>query len=69
VRVVNGQRIVYILKDNQAVAVNVRLGAVADTNSEVVGGDLKEGDSIILNPSSSADIGQGENNPTPTPGK
>jgi HlyD family secretion protein len=69
VRVVNGQRIVYILKDYQAVAVNVRLGAVADTNSEMVGGDLKEGDLIILNPPTSADTGQGENNSTPTPGK
>jgi HlyD family secretion protein len=66
VRVVNGQRVVYILKNGQPVAVNVRLGAVADANSEVVGGDLKEGDLIILNPPSSADTSQGEINPTPT---
>ena len=69
VRVINGQQIVYILKDNQTVAVSVRLGAVADTNSEVLGGDLKEGDLIILNPPSSAGNGQGENNPTQTPAK
>ena len=69
VRVVNGQRVVYILKNDQPVEISVRLGTVADTNSEVVGGDLKEGDLIILNPSSSAETGQGENNPTPTPGK
>jgi HlyD family secretion protein len=69
VRVVNGQRVVYILKNDQPVEISVRLGTVADTNSEVVGGDLKEGDLIILNPSSSAATGQGENNPTPTPGK
>jgi HlyD family secretion protein len=67
VRVLNGQRIVYILKNGQAVAVDVRLGAVTDANSEVVGGDLKEGDLIILNPPSSAGAGEGENNPTPTP--
>lgn len=69
VRVVNGQRVVYLLKNDQPVAANVRLGSVADTNSEVVGGDLKEGDLIILNPPSSAGTGQGENIPTPTPGK
>jgi HlyD family secretion protein len=69
VRVVNGQRVVYVLKNDQPVAVDVRLGAVADANSEVVGGDLKAGDLIILNPSSTTDTSQGENNPTPTPGK
>lgn len=66
VRVVNGQRVVYILKNDQPVAVNVRLGAVADANSEVVGGDLQEGDLIILNPPVPADTSQGESNPTPT---
>jgi HlyD family secretion protein len=50
VRVVNSQRVVYVLKDGQPVAVVVRLGATADANSEVVGGDLKEGDLVILNP-------------------
>jgi HlyD family secretion protein len=69
VRVVNGQRVVYVLKNDQPVEISVRLGTVADTKSEVVGGDLKEGDLIILNPPTSADTGQGENNPTPTPGK
>ena len=69
VRTLNGQRVVYILKNGQPVAVNVRLGAAADTNSEIVGGDLKEGDLIILNPPTSANTGQGENNPTPTPAK
>lgn len=54
VRVIDSKRMVYILKDGQAVAVEVRLGATSDTNSEVVGGDLKEGDLIILNPPSNA---------------
>jgi HlyD family secretion protein len=53
VRQVNGKRVVYVLKDNQPVAVEIRLGATSDTNSEVVGGDLKEGDLVILNPPSS----------------
>ncbi len=54
VRVIDSKRMVYILKDGQPVAVEVRLGATSDTNSEVVGGDLKEGDLIILNPPSNA---------------
>ncbi|HEY3312164.1 MAG TPA: efflux RND transporter periplasmic adaptor subunit [Anaerolineales bacterium] len=52
VRQVNGKRVVYVLRDNQPVAVEIRLGATSDTNSEVVGGDLKEGDLVILNPPS-----------------
>jgi len=30
--------------------VKIRLGSTSDVNSEVVGGDLKVGDLIILNP-------------------
>jgi HlyD family secretion protein len=50
VRLVAGKREVYVLKAGQAVAVTIRLGATADAYSEVVGGDLKENDQIILNP-------------------
>lgn len=51
IRMVNaGQRVVYVLKDGLPVPVIVRLGAVADASSQVVGGDLKEGDLIVLNP-------------------
>lgn len=50
VRVVDGQRVVYILKDGILTPVTVRLGATSDSMSEVVGGDLQEGDSIVLNP-------------------
>ena len=51
VRVLNGERVVYILVDNQPVAVKIRLGAITDLYSEVVGGDLNEGDLLVLNPS------------------
>jgi HlyD family secretion protein len=54
VRQVNGKRVVYILKDKLPVMVEIRLGATSDSNSEVVGGDLKEGDLIINNPPSIA---------------
>ncbi len=50
VRVVDGQRIVYVLEDGVLTMVTVRLGASSDTVSEVVGGDLKVGDLVVLNP-------------------
>lgn len=54
VRVVDGERVVYVLQGTTAVPVKIRLGASSDTISEVVGGDLKEGDLIILNPPSAS---------------
>lgn len=50
VRIVDGNRVVYILKDGLPTPVKVRLGSNSDSTSEVIGGDLKEGDTIILNP-------------------
>jgi HlyD family secretion protein len=52
VRLVDGERVVYVLKDGRPQQVNITLGASSDTNSVLVGGDLKEGDLIILNPPS-----------------
>jgi HlyD family secretion protein len=57
VRTLNGQRVVYVLVNGAAKSVNIRLGATSDTNSEVVGGDLKEGDLIIENPPSNSPFG------------
>jgi HlyD family secretion protein len=57
VRTLNGQRVVYILVNNKPQSVNIRLGATSDTNSEVVGGDLKDGDLIIENPPSTTGFG------------
>ena len=50
VRQVNGKRVVYILTNNQPVTVEIQLGATSDSNSEVIGGGLKEGDLVIQNP-------------------
>ncbi|MBN2676900.1 MAG: efflux RND transporter periplasmic adaptor subunit [Anaerolineaceae bacterium] len=50
VRLVDGKRVVYILLDGQLTTINIELGATADLYSEVLGGDLKEGDLIVLNP-------------------
>lgn len=53
VRLVDDQRVVYILdENNQPLQIKVELGASSDTFSVLAGGDIKEGDLIILNPPS-----------------
>ncbi|GAP15566.1 RND family efflux transporter, MFP subunit [Longilinea arvoryzae] len=53
VRLLNGERVVYKLVNGKPQAVKITLGATADTNSEIASGDIKEGDTVILNPPSS----------------
>jgi HlyD family secretion protein len=52
VRVVDGERVVYILKNGQLEPVQVTLGASSNLYSEVVDGDLSAGDTLVLNPPS-----------------
>lgn len=52
VRVLNGERVVYILDDSSPspVPVTVQLGVSSETYSEVIGGELQAGDEVVLNP-------------------
>ncbi len=50
VRLVNSQRVVYTLVNGQLKQVNITLGASSDTESQVLQGDLKVGDEVVLNP-------------------
>jgi HlyD family secretion protein len=50
VRLSGGKRIVYVLRDGQHVAVPITLGASSETYSEVIEGELRVGDEVILNP-------------------
>ncbi len=50
VRLVDGDRVVYILVDGKPVKKNITLGVSSDTMSVVTGGDVKEGDLVVLNP-------------------
>ncbi len=50
VRLVDGQRVVYLLKDGLPVKTEINLGASGDTVSVIAGGDVQEGDVVILNP-------------------
>ena len=59
VRVVDGQRVVYILQNGELVSVRITLGASSDTESEVVDGNLKSGDLIVLNPPQVFEAGGG----------
>jgi HlyD family secretion protein len=52
VRLVNEERVVYLLVDGQPKSFNVSLGSTDGLNSVLVAGDIKEGDPIILNPPS-----------------
>jgi HlyD family secretion protein len=50
VRVQDGQRIVYVLRNGQITAVPIVLGASSETDSQMLEGDLQSGDLIVLNP-------------------
>lgn len=50
VRLVDNQRVVYLLVAGAPQKVDITLGSSSDLESEVLAGDIKEGDAIILNP-------------------
>ncbi len=52
VRVVDGERVVFVMKGEAVEKVVIVLGASSDTHSEVQEGDLAVGDLIVLNPPS-----------------
>jgi HlyD family secretion protein len=52
VRLVEGQRMVYVLREGRPEPVEVTLGASSDTMSVLADGDLHAGELIILNPPS-----------------
>ena len=50
VRLVDNQRVVYVLENGQPVKKGITLGSSSDTLSVIAGGEVNEGDLIILNP-------------------
>lgn len=50
VRLRDGQRVVYVLQNNTPTPVNITIGANSDQYSEILEGDIKEGDTLVLNP-------------------
>ena len=58
VRLVDGERVVYLLMEGEPVKKDIRLGSSSDTMSVVAVGDIQEGDVVILNPPT-AEFGPG----------
>ena len=57
IRVVDGQRVVYILKnDGSLQEVPVTIGITSSSHSQVLNGDLKEGDKVVLDPPENYDF-------------
>ncbi len=53
VRLRDGKHVVYVLRDGNLQMVTIELGLTSDTISQVIGGDVKEGDVLVLNPPAS----------------
>jgi HlyD family secretion protein len=53
---VDGKQVVYKVVDGKYEPVKVTLGASQDSYSQVLSGDLKEGDTIVANPSKLTDV-------------
>jgi HlyD family secretion protein len=58
VRVKDGQRVVYLLKNGVPESVAITLGSSSETDSEVVEGEMNAGDLIVLNPPENFEFGQ-----------
>ncbi len=52
VRLVDGQRVVYVLKPGELLPtpVEITIGASSDLQSEIIDGDIQVGDTLVLNP-------------------
>jgi HlyD family secretion protein len=50
VRVLEGKRVVYVLKGGKPEPVEITLGASSDTMSQLLEGEINPGDAIVLNP-------------------
>ncbi len=50
VRLREGKRVVYLLKNGIPTAVGIEIGSTSDQVSELLPGNVKEGDAVILNP-------------------
>lgn len=59
VRVREGKRVIYLLKNGLSTPVEVEIGAVSDLQSEIISGEVVEGDQVILNPPIQFDASSG----------
>ncbi len=59
IRVSGGQRTVTVLFEGQQIPVPVTLGLTSETTSEIVGGQVREGDTVVINTTTSTTGNQG----------
>jgi HlyD family secretion protein len=59
VRLLNGDRVVYMLQNNIPTPVKILIGSSSDTYSEIISDNVKEGDVIVLNPPTQIQMGPG----------
>lgn len=59
IRVINNRRVVYVLHNGTQTPVDVTLGASDNTDTQITGGNLHEGDQVVLNPSTTSTVGGG----------
>lgn len=52
VKTLNNQRVVYVLRNNLPMPVEISLGSSANNYSQIISGDIKAGDLVVLNPPS-----------------
>jgi HlyD family secretion protein len=57
VRLINGDRYVYVLENDSPKRVKITIGVSSDVSSVLLEGDIKEGDLIILNPPAQGGFG------------
>ncbi len=50
IKVKDGQTYVYLLVNGELKQVEITMGASSDTQSEIIAGDIKTGDTLVLNP-------------------
>jgi HlyD family secretion protein len=56
IKTLNGKRVVYVLKNNVPVPVDIQIGETSDTNAQLLGDTVKVGDLVILNPPSQSPV-------------
>ncbi len=49
----NGTDVVYVMRNNKPVAVEVQVGAYSDDLVEILSGNLEEGEYVVVNPPTS----------------
>lgn len=60
VRLNDGKRIIYVLRNGALQEMEIGVGASSDTSIEIVSGDVQEGDLIVLNPPFEFDMNGGQ---------